>query len=165
MNKFEISTALTLLLAIIGGAAYLVRSEGRVAALDAIESQINTVKAEALQEISASKGAAITAVQQALAQSPGTMFGTWVPIPVNRALQAESDGFVSAYTHSHKAATLSLRIGKSESDLNKKDRAMRSRANAHDGAVMPVKKGQYYLVNADAGSPEFVEAYWLPIKR
>ena len=90
---------------------------------------------------------------------PETGFGDWKLIEVDRVYQADSDGFVSAYTYTE-AVAISLRTGELESELGEPSHATRSRASSHDGTIMPVKKGHYYVVSVDTGSPNFVKAYW-----
>ena len=164
-----------LVFAIIGGAImvalYIGNLEGRLEALEGKEERIVEARKKALKEISTKKEEALAAVQKTLEQKPKTWFGNWDMIEVNRVYQAKSDGFVTAYTHSNDRTALSIRIGESEANLGRQNtRSKGSHGNgtkgSHgNGTVVPVRNGQYYLVNADAGSPNFVEAYWLPIER
>ena len=171
MTKIETGTIVALIIAIIGGTLYIGTLKGRVDILEGKENRIEEASEKALEEITEAEKEALAAIQETLGQKPKTVFGNWVKKEVNRAHLAESDGFVAAYTHSNDTTALSIRIGESEDDLgsqNTRSKASHGRGtpgNHGNGTVVPVRKGQYYLVNADAGSPNFVEAYWLPIER
>lgn len=87
-------------------------------------------------------------------------FGEWDNIRANRTYQAKSDGFLIAFSSgSGKVAKFTLETGKPE-----QKESVRTRAARYDGAVTPVKKGDFYKIHVEEDrNPLTITAHWLPI--
>ena len=173
MTRFEIGTVIAVVSAIISGVVYIGRLEGRLAALESPANGINEARIEALREISDSKNEALAAVQKTLEQRPETIFGDWELKSVDQVHEADSDGFLLAFTAGdgvgRSNAHFCLETAESKTDLQAKfdicnfDSSVRTRAGIREGAMTPVKKGHYYKASMYGGSSRFVTVYWLPI--
>lgn len=173
MTRFEIGTVIAVVSAIISGVVYIGRLEGRLAALESPANGINEAKIEALREISDSKNEALAAVQKTLEQRPETIFGDWELKSVDQVHEADSDGFLLAFTAgtgvSRSRTHFCLETAESKTDLQAKgdrcnfDSSVRTRAGIREGAMTPVKKGHYYKASMYRGNSRFVTVYWLPI--
>ncbi len=175
MTRFEVGTVITVASAIIGVLLYIVRLEGRLAALESPASGISEAGIEVLREISDSKNEALAAVQNSLEQRPETIFGDWELKSVDQMQEADSDGFLLAFTAGdgvgRSNAHFCLETAESKTDLQAKfdrcsfDSSVRTRAGIREGAMTPVKKGHYYKATMYRGNSRFVTVYWLPITR
>ena len=85
--------------------------------------------------------------------SGGSIFGDWITIAVDFTQMAQTDGILVAFSEG--PDSIGLWIGEADGNLPQ-------RASGR-GAAAPVKKGQYYRVATNGGSP--VTAWWMPIVR
>ena len=98
----------------------------------------------------------------AKSKSSERSFGDWQQVVVGETREAGTDGFLSAFSgggNEHGTiARFSLQTGAGTV-------VSRSRGGQYEGATIPVKQGQNYMVNVTSGSRGTVTAYWLPFQR
>ena len=93
------------------------------------------------------------------AETPVAETGGWVDLEANTVYQAESNGFIVTYSGGKgKVARGVIREGNSPS---KNDLPWRTRFHDYDGAVLPVQKGRYWLVEALDGPSKSITVRWL----
>lgn len=89
----------------------------------------------------------------------GSNFGAWATYAVNTAYEAKTDGFVSAYgVGSSPAPGADILTGKSPNKLDPHSRFN----SAWGGVVMPVARGDYWMVRPLSGGGLAVE--WMPVQ-
>ena len=94
-----------------------------------------------------------------VAETPVAETGGWVDLEANTVYQAESNGFIVTYSGGKgKVARGVIREGNSPS---KNDLPWRTRFHDYDGAVLPVQKGRYWLVEALDGPSKSITVRWL----
>ena len=100
-------------------------------------------------------------------------FGDWVTldnaVTSGTIVQAETDGFLLAYTSgATQVAAFWLETGPKRDQL-----VNRSRGSAYEGAITPVKQGEFYRIRVrttDDGEPyrrghdRTIKAYWMPLR-
>ena len=92
--------------------------------------------------------------------STSRSFGSWAKRDANTVYEAESDGFVAAFTggpNSAAIAELYIDVGHNASQL-----ALRTRAPRYDGSVSPVPRGSYWRVRSGS-LKEAITVWWLPV--
>ena len=109
----------------------------------------------------------------ALEKRPRPGFGDWETRDVEDVYQAESDGFLAAYTGGRgvdkticletEASEAAIRIQNPNGNCN--TTGLRTRAGAFDGSVTPVKQGHFYTVRIRQGVRGSVTVYWLPLQK
>ena len=104
-----------------------------------------------------------------LARRPGPRLGDWEDRKVGEVYQAETDGFLAAYTGGDVNRFICLETEASEAAIRVLDprgncntTGLRTRALPYDGSVTPVKEGHFYIVRIRSGDKGRVTVYWLP---
>ena len=83
----------------------------------------------------------------------------WELKEVNRAHQADSSGFVVAYSSGEgTVAPGGILEGPMENALQ-----LRTRFTKYDGAMLPVWKGRWWKVKAQTGDPKSITVYWIDL--
>ena len=85
----------------------------------------------------------------------------WIRYRANVTYLASTDGIVSAFSGGDGAVTGGVVFeGASQASLE-----VRTRFGRYDGAVLPVREGRYWLVQAEGGGGRNVEVQWLGLPR
>ena len=136
-----VAQVVVILAVLVSGIIWLLNLSNRVAVLEKRVDKLNTSVTE-------------------LGTKAGQIFAEWERVGVNEALPAETDGLLMAWSGggSPNVARFALQTGESEDSLKS-----RSRAGQYEGALIPVRKGEYYLIKSSKGDPMSITAYWLPI--
>lgn len=104
-----------------------------------------------------------TASAQAAAFQIGPSLGEWQALSVaamQRPTQAGSDGFLIAFSGGNgDIARFYLQTGSSAETLE-----ARTRAGQYEGAMIPVRAGDYYRVSRRDGEMATVSAFWIPLE-
>ena len=83
----------------------------------------------------------------------------WIRYRVNVPYRASTDGIVSAFSGGDGDVTGGVVFeGASIGSLE-----IRTRFGRYDGAVLPVRKGRYWLVQAEGGGDRNLEVQWLGV--
>ena len=167
----NIIAGLAVAVAIIGGViAYALTLEGRISSLETTVKQTFQAQLEgALQTLDERKGQALEEIKKAapgdlsrlservdaLERRPRPGFGDWQDREVGEVYQAETDGFLTAYTWGVGVnKRICLETEASEAAIRTRDPrgscnedGVRTRAGAYDGSVTPVKQGHWYTVH------------------
>ena len=94
------------------------------------------------------------------AATRGAEFGQWETGEANLRYQAESDGFITAFTDDpNPAKGILVHVGEDPSDL-----PVRTRASKRDGVVCPVSEGDYWTVRP-TNNKGTLTVYWLPLRQ
>ena len=89
----------------------------------------------------------------------GSGFGTWTPLQQNVAYEAKSDGYVSAISGGNRPANgVAIYAGQTPGDLKLRMRGY----GAYNGALLPVRKGDYWLVRGAESGGE-ITVSWLAL--
>ena len=106
-------------------------------------------------------------------RAPRLAFGDWVTlddaVTGGNIMQAETDGFLLAYSSGNtEVAAFWLETG------SERDRLVnRSRGSAYEGAMTPVKQGEFYRIRIRTtdderpyrgGHTRTITAYWMPLR-
>ena len=84
-------------------------------------------------------------------------FGKWITLKKDVTYQAQSDGFIAAYTGGKSPANgVLIYVGERIDELS-----VRTRTGRYDGAVCPVSKGDYWMVKSNNGGS--ITVHWLPV--
>ena len=93
---------------------------------------------------------------QPRSEPPQGPFGKWESRNPNLVYQANSDGFIAAYTAGNSPAQdLMIYTGRKQDSL-----FLRTRAGRYDGTVCPVPKGHFWTVKGGSGG---LAVHWLPV--
>jgi hypothetical protein len=86
-------------------------------------------------------------------------FGTWSPLQPDVAYEAKSDGYVAAISSGNRPANgVAIYGGPSAANLDLRMRGY----GAYNSALLPVRKGDYWLVRG-AESSGHITVSWLPV--
>ena len=136
-----VAQVVVILAVLVSGIIWLLNLSNRVAVLEKGVDKLNTRVTERDKKA-------------------GQIFDKWIIVEVDEAIPAETDGLLTAHSggKSPNVAEFALQTGESEDKLKS-----RSRAGPYEGALIPVRKGDYYMIKSSKGDRRSIIAYWLPI--